>query len=86
MLKERYDLPNTLVLIECVQYLEMLFYDLISPYGEETVLLELYSAILMHSFFENQNIEQCYEILGKYSQVVQNAVMIPPELVLNFHI
>ena len=63
--KENYSLPSIILMKEWTHVQESLYKDLITPTGQETVVIEIYLIISSIIISKEKNSEGCLSVLAK---------------------
>ena len=82
--RNEYEYPSLSVVDEWVSCIAPLLQDLITPDGEETVLLEAFLLQITLLYFNEKDIGGSLSKLQKAEDIISNAVHVPSELIMSF--
>lgn len=84
--KDSYRMPTLSQLEEWANCHESLYKGLITPTGEETVLIEIYFHICTLKICQDKNSDECSNILNSISSIINKCLYISADLVVGYYV
>ena len=83
--KENYSLPSITLMKEWAHVQESLYKDLITPTGQEAVVVEIYLLICSILIAKDKNSEGCLSVLVKAIKAIEGCAVISPDIVIGYY-